>query len=652
MGDLDYGNTSIIALKGADRVRERPEVIFGSRNLEGCIHAVFEIIGNSVDEAKEGYGNHIIISYESDNIITIQDYGRGLPMDYNEAEGRFNWELIFCELYAGGKMNTTSYSTSIGLNGLGCCAVQYSSEFMTVTSVRDGYIYTMNFEKGNPVGNLIKEKNVNNLPSGTTTRFRLDKDVFTEIDISVERINNIARRQAMILRGLLITVKYDGFRDIEWYFERGEAEFIERVTEGKRFCDVFEMKSSRSGRDSEDESEYTVGTVFAFTFSRDDKVFELYHNSSWLENGGVTYAALRKASVKVISKAIRNMHSYQKGDEKITFKDIEDVLSCIISTYCAGNIASYENQTKKAINNPFIEVAVASIVEEALEKWLIGEIKSDKVLHEIIINKQARENADRIKTTVIRKMTASIDGVGNKPKKFVDCETKNIHDRELFIVEGDSALGSCKLARNSRFQAIMPVRGKITNCMKEDIVNVFKSEIIVDLIRVLGCGVEVVVNNMRELPKFDERRLNWGKIIICTDADSDGMQIRCLIIAMIYKLIPSLLKMGKVYIAETPLYEISSGKNTYFAYNEDEKTNIINKLSGKINIQRSKGLGENEPDMMSLTTMKPGTRRLVQINYTDDYDEINFTMEALLGNDIVSRRMFIDEYSRSRNVAV
>lgn len=641
-----YSNESITSLKGADRVRKRPEVIFGSKNLDGCAHSIFEIIANSIDEAKDGHGNHIDIMYKTDGTVTVQDYGRGVPMDWNEKEQRFNWELVFCELYAGGKMDAGSYGQALGLNGLGCCATQYASEFMDVESVRDGFKYVMRFEKGNPVGQLQKIEDKAS-QTGTKITFKPDIEVFSEIVISAERLNDIARRQAMILRGLTISVDFEGFKTIKWYFEGGEKEFIEKVTEGKRFCDVYEHFGARRGQDRDDGPLYDVTVVAAFGFSRERPMLELYHNSSWLENGGASYSALRKASVKVLSRAIRDNANFQKGDEKITYRDVEDVLSCVLSTYCPGHVTSYENQTKKAVSNPFIEAAVASVLEEAFEKWLIEGGKTEKVLHEIVVNKQSRESADKIKATVIKKMAAPIEGLGNKPKKFVDCESKNPLQRELFVVEGDSALGSCKLARESSFQAIMPIRGKITNCMKEDIVKILKSEIIIDLIRVFGCGVEVTTKNMKELPRFDMTKLNWGKIIICTDADSDGMQIRCLLIALFYKMIPSLLKMGRIYIAETPLYEITNGKDTHFAYNEEEKDALMARLPGKSKIQRSKGLGENEPEMMSLTTMKPGSRRLIQVKYSDDIEEMKFVMEALLGDDIENRKMFIEQFSKT-----
>lgn len=645
----EYGNESIKTLKGADRVRLRPGIIFGSNDIVGCTHSIFEIISNSLDEAKAGYGDTIEVDYRKDGTVTVKDYGRGVPMDFNENEGRYNWELVFCELYAGGKMDETSeYSNSLGLNGLGCCATQYASEFMQVVSCRDGFRYEMNFSEGNPVGTLKKEPYSG--PTGTYIRFKPDKRVFTEIITDANTLHDMCRRQALVNSGIHIKVSYEGLKEIDWYYENGAKDFLEQVMGAESICPVVGYTDEEMCQDTEEGPIFKLDLNVAFTFSRQHSLCEYYHNSSWLSEGGKTLDGFRKGALKVFKKAIKSDSRFTKGDELINIKDIEDILCIVFVSWCPGSYTSFGNQTKREVLNPSFEPATAHFAEKAITKWLADNRKdADKVLTEIVNNKRIREKADKVRSSAIKKLTASIDSFGSRPQKFVECASKNKSERELYIVEGDSALGSCKQARDGQFQAIMPVRGKITNCLKEDLVKVLNSQIILDLLQVMGCGIEVEgkrSKGMKELPKFDIDKLNFDKLIICTDADVDGMQIRCLLITFFYMLTPTLLKAGKVYIAETPLYEISCGKEVRFAYDENEKEQVINAFGGKkLKIQRSKGLGENNPDMMSISTMKPETRRLIRVTYEGAEQEIRFMFDALLGEDIANRRVMISEYA-------
>ncbi len=639
-----YNNESITSLKGADRVRLRPSVIFGSDSIEGCQHSVFEILSNSIDEAREGFGNKIDIKIFKDNSISIKDYGRGIPVDYNQKEKRFNWELVFCELYAGGKYSNNSgenYEFSLGLNGLGTCATQYSSEYMDVTVFRDGYKYELHFEKGENIGGLIKTK-TKQKETGTEIKWRPDKEVFTDIDIPVSYFKDILKKQAIVNAGLTFEL-YDENTDETsiFVYENGIKDYISEINNEKGFTDIQYYETETSGRDREDKPEYKLKFQTAFCFNNDSNLIEYYHNSSFLEYGGSPDKAVKTAFVFAIDKYIKNNGLYKKDEKKITFSDIEDSLILVINSF--STMTSYENQTKKSITNKFIQDAMSDYFKHQLEVYFIeNKIEADKIANQVLANKRSRETAEKTRVSIRKKLTGNID-INNRVEKFVNCRSKDVTKREIYIVEGDSALGSCKLGRNAEFQAIMPVRGKILNCLKADYNKIFANSIITDLLKVLGCGVEIKSKHNSDLNSFDITQLKWDKVIICTDADVDGFQIRTLILTMLYRLVPSLIKEKKVYIAESPLYEITAGKNTFFAYSDNEKTQILSKIKGKYKIQRSKGLGENQPEMMWETTMNPKTRRLILVT-PDTVEKTQEKFELLLGENLKGRKEFIEEY--------
>lgn len=639
----EYGNESISSLKGADRVRLRPGVIFGSDGIEGCQHSVFEILSNSIDEAREGFGNVIEISRLKDKSIIIRDYGRGIPLDYNQKEERYNWELVYCELYAGGKYKNNAgenYEYSLGLNGLGACATQYSSEFMDVTVYRDGYKYDLHFEKGENIGGLKKEK-FNYEHTGSVQRWKPDLDVFTDIDIPLEYFQNILKKQAVVNAGLkFILYDEESGQTFEYSYENGIVDYIKEITLDKGITEVQFYETSTKGKDREDKPEYKVKMQIAFCFNNEINLLEYYHNSSFLEYGGAPDKAVKAAFVYEIDKCLRARNKYNKDESKIIFADIQDSLILVINSF--STMTSYENQTKKSITNRFIQEAMTDFLKQQLEVYFIeNKVESDKIIEQILVNKRSRETAEKTRINIKKKLSGSVD-ISNRVKKFVDCRTKDISKREVYIVEGDSALGSCKLGRDAEFQAIMPVRGKPLNCLKAEYDSIFKNDIIVDLLKVLGCGVEIKSKHNKDLNTFDINNLRWDKIIICTDADVDGFQIRTLILAMLYRLVPTLIREGKVYIAESPLFEINTKDKTWFAYNEKEKNSIISKIKGKYSIQRSKGLGENEPDMMWQTTMNPETRRLIKIA-PDEAQVTEQVFDLLLGDNLQGRKNFIEE---------
>ena len=644
----NYGNDSITKLKGADRVRLRPAVIFGSDSIEGCEHSIFEIISNSIDEARDGHGDKIIVTFYQDKSIEVEDFGRGCPVDYNNTEQCYNWELVYCELYAGGKYQNNAsgdYEYSLGLNGLGACATQYSSEYMDVEIHRDGFKYNLHFEKGENVGGLKKEE-TNRKKTGTKTKWRPDLEVFTDINVSREYFENILKKQAIVNPNVSFVFRYqttDGkFEETTYLYENGISDYINEIIGEEYLTPPQYWQCDRKGRDRDDKPEYKVKLSVTFAFSNKAALLEYYHNSSFLEHGGSPDKAVSKAFLSAIDGYLKNNNKYNKGEKSIKWEDIQDCLVLISSSF--STLTSYANQTKKAITNKFIQDAMTEFLKHQLEVFFIENPDfATKIAEQVLVNKRSRETAEKTRVNLQKTLTQKID-LANMVQKFVDCRTKDLTRREIYIVEGDSALGACKTARDAEFQAIIPVRGKILNCLKADYAKIFKNDIITDIIKVLGCGVEVTSKANKELSNFNLDNLRWNKVIIATDADVDGFQIRTLILTMLYRLTPTLINEGYVYIAETPLFEINTKDKTYFAYNEQEKTEILEMIKGqKYKIDRSKGLGENEPEMMSLTTMNPDTRRLIKVTPTDIEATANM-FDLLLGDNLQGRKDYIAQY--------
>ena len=643
-----YDNESISSLKGADRVRKRPAVIFGSDGIEGCQHSIFEILTNSIDEAREGYGKKITLTRFADGSIEVEDEARGIPVDYNSREQRYNWELVFCEMYAGGKYNNNdgdNYQFSLGLNGLGLCATQYASEYMTADIVRDGFEYHLDFERGENVGGLKKTPTTKK-KTGSRIRWKPDNQVFSDIDVPAEYFIDVIKKQAVVNPGITFIFKNEvgkTFETQEFFYEKGIEDYVAEIVGDANMGKVVFSTSEAKGRDREDMPEYKVKMNVAYTFSNKVNKIEYYHNSSFLEHGGSPEKALKSAFVSQFDAFLKQKGLYKKNESKIKFEDIQDCLVFVSS--CFSTLTSYENQTKKAITNKFITQATTDFLKSSLEVYFIeNPEEAAKIAAQVLVNKQSREQADKTRQGLKKTLSAQID-IANRVQKFVDCRSKDVSQREIYIVEGDSALGACKTSRDAQFQALMPVRGKILNCLKSDYDRIFKSEIITDLIKVLGCGVESPAKYKNNgIATFNIDNLRWNKVIICTDADVDGFQIRTLILTMIYRLTPALIDEGYVYIAESPLYEINTKNKTYFAYTEAEKADVLARIRGeKYTIQRSKGLGENEAEMMWMTTMNPDTRRLIKVCKAD-VERTREVFELLLGDNLAGRKQHIADY--------
>ena len=644
-----YDNQSISSLKGPDRVRKRPGVIFGSDGLDGCQHAVFEILSNAIDEAREGHGSQIIVTRYQDHSIEVEDFGRGCPVDWNEAEGKYNWELVFCELYAGGKYKNgdgDNYEYSLGLNGLGSCATQYASRYFDATIYRDGFKYTLHFERGELVGEMLKEP-ADRKKTGSKFRWLPDLDVFTDIDIPLEYYTDTLKRQAVVNAPVTFRLRNqigaNRFETTDFKYENGIIDYVTELVGDQSLTPPVFWQTERKGRDRADKADYKVKLSVSFCFSNTVNLVEHYHNSSWLEYGGAPEKAMRSAFVSAIDSWLKQNGKYQKSESKITWADIQDCLVLVSNNFSTQT--SYENQTKKAITNKFVQEAMTEFLRSQLEVYFIeNPFDAEKIAGQVLINKRSRETAEKTRLGIKKKLSGSVD-ISNRVQKFVDCRTKDVSRRELYIVEGDSALGACKLSRDAEFQGIMPVRGKILNCLKADYAKIFKSEIITDLLKVMGCGVEVKDKHVKDLSAFDLSALRWNKIIICTDGDVDGFQIRTLILTMLYRLTPTLIQEGYVFIAESPLYEITCKEKTWFAYSDREKAEICQQLDSekkKYDLQRSKGLGENEPDMMWLTTMSPDTRRLIKV-MPEDVERTAQVFDLLLGDNLQGRKDHIAE---------
>ena len=574
----EYGNESITSLKGADRVRKRPAVIFGSDGVEGCAHSIFEIVSNSIDEARDGHGDTINVTRCKDGSVIVEDFGRGMPVDWNNGEGRYNWELLFCEMYAGGKYGEgeDNYEFSLGLNGLGLCATQYASAWMTADIYRDGFHYHLDFKKGENVGGLQKEP-YKGRRTGSIIHWKPDDEVFTDIDVPGSYYKDVLRRQAVVNAGLTLNFTDEKEKDPatgkpwkeSWCYQNGIADYVQEVAGEDPLTPVFSCESEASGRDREDQPDYKVRMSAAFCFSNKVQLLEYYHNSSWLEHGGSPEHAVRTAFVYQINKYLKDKNLYKKGESAISFQDVQDCLVYVSSSFSTRT--SYENQTKKAITNKFVSQAMTDFLKHYLEVYFLEKPEeAQKICQQVLVNKQSREHAEKTRQSIKKTLSTQID-LANRVQKFVDCRTKDASRRELYIVEGDSAMGAVKQSRDSEYQAIMPIRGKILNCLKADYARIFKSDVIVDLIKVMGCGVELGGKHNKELATFNIDNLRYNKIVICTDADVDGAHIRTLLLTLFYRQMPQLIENGHVYIAQPPLYKVKKNQADKGVFLKDER---------------------------------------------------------------------------------
>lgn len=626
-----YDDSSIRSLKGAERIRTRPGAVLGSAGVEGAYHTVTEIIGNSMDEARAGFGTKVSIIRHADGSITVKDTGRGVPMGWNEAEGRYNWDLIFNEMYAGGKYDddNPNYEYSLGLNGLGSAATQYSSEFFTVTSMREDGIYTKRFEKGHPLDYEAAEHQPNTTgETGTIIHWKPDIDVFNSVDITAQMLKAPLESQAH-LNKIVVSFEDESTGELIEWVGKGITEFL-REKLGDSIIDILEHSSERIGEESGKKFKSKIDLVIAVTEETRSR-FMHHHNTGVMRTGYHPQAF--DAAVLAFFKKIG-----KDNDVTIVPADYDGYISAVTSTYANVNATSFKNQTKDGVDNQFIYDLVYHAVYETLEEAQAMHKPSmtgliDNVVGAAIARKLAKEF--ELKQRMVQKASGK---KREKAEKFVDCAEKDPNKKELFIVEGDSAKEACKNARDSKFQALLPVKGKPMNGLKATLEDLLNNEEVKAIFNTLGCGFDVDGINT-----FDESKLDFTKIIITTDADVDGHQIRVLLYTIFYRLAPVLLEKGYVYLAETPLFELElANGDSLFAYDVEEKDRLVAECaeSGiRISaISRSKGLGENNEDMLWHTTMDPENRRLVQLTINIKDQIVRDITNMLFGEDAGNER--------------
>lgn len=658
-----YSDDSISAKGERQGLRDRPATLLGFSDERGAFHALMEIVANSLDEARQGHGKSVEVIITTENEMTVIDHGRGVPMGWNSKAGRFNWELVFCELYASGKGAGTAYNSSEGLNGIGATAANYTSDYMNVVSCRvNDEAQLKRYKVGFVNGEVATQLTEDDWDGGTGTMitFKPSETVFTRTKIPFDAIIEKFRKKAMIVPAVRLTLQYGDSEPASFYYERGMVEYLENVTVSPINKEIIHLQESTLCNDSasgyDPEKNYNGSVEIALAFSAESSFIEAYHNGAVLGLGGVTKDAVLDAVLKVFEKEAKEKGKIDKQG-RISKRDIEDLVSAIIETRCPGDFSMFEHQTKEAITNPSLYKLTFNTVMAQLAEWGLKHRREfDAIFNRILLNKEIREKAESVKKGVLKQLTADIHKSSIVLDKFLPCEIKDPNKAEIYIVEGDSAGGTIVLTRLKEFQALYKLMGKIPNCIKKSLESLLKPDsIIVKLFMVFGCGIELKSKYIT-LPKFDIKKLNYHKIIIATDADVDGGHITTLLLIMIYILAPSLIKAGNVYMAISPLFIITLGKSEakerrFYAYDEEERDEIIRKLvelnnipRSKIDVQRSKGLGENSEEVMLETVLDPKTRKLQQVIYPENDEHLWELCNALLGTDIDSRKRLIEEY--------
>lgn len=635
-----YNNESIRKLTDLEAVRTRVSVYAGSADREGAFTTVEEIISNSVDEFKEGYGDTIYVTYHEDGRITVKDNGRGLPMDWNEGEQEHNYKLLLFTLNAGGKYDSTHYGYSIGLNGIGASLATMSSEVAKVTSVRDGYVYEIEAAKGEPTGALSRTKNADNIPTGTTITWRPDLDVFDEVDFSDKWFTSYIKRQAIVNKGLQIVYTNQQGEVSEYHYEKGIVDYIEEVTGDTAFTSSSYLETDDMyGRDRKDRDDYKAKFEVAYTFSNDTPLMESYHNSSYLSEGGSPHNAIKSAFVHVIDRYIKENDGYKKKEKKISFEDIEDSLVIVANTYSTET--QYKNQTKKAISNKFIQSKLNEILRENLHVFMIEHpLDAEKIAQQVLINKRSKEKAEKTRIDVRKKLNKKPNNITSKVEGYYPPKSKDKDKRILAICEGQSALSSMLDGRDVETYGIYPIRGKTLNTYKASDGQIANNELITDLYSILGCGMELNGKPGSKSNNFNIDDLQFDKIAIFSDADEDGYgSILPLLLVMFERLSPELLKAGKIYYGQTPKYEVKTLDEEYYAFNDKEYEEVKRKIGDKkYETNYVKGLGELNADGIA-RCMRPEGENLLQI--TIEEDESVDILKMFMGKDVKQRREII-----------
>jgi len=630
-GNSDYGAKDITVLKGLDPVRKRPGMYIGGTGIEGLHHLIWEVVDNSIDESMAGFCNEIRVVLMKNNLVSVEDNGRGIPVERHKDTGKSALETVLTTLHAGGKFGSSGYKVSGGLHGVGISVVNALSIYVRAEIKRNGYKYVQEYKRGKPTAPLKKDGKAQG--TGTTIIFEPDKEIFKKIEFNWDTILTHLRQQAYLTRGVKITVTDEREKSEElapkhtFYFEGGIVSYLDYLNRGERLIHELPFYVEK------EENDIFVEATFQYT--DEIKGIEMsFANNIHTVEGGTHLMGFRTALTRVINDYARKNKFIKEKEENLTGEDIREGLQSIISIKLRE--PQFEGQTKAKLGNAEVRGVVSSVIASALASFLEEHPQDARqIIGKCLLACKARKAAKAAKDTVIRK--GAMEGL-TLPGKLADCSSRKPEECELYIVEGDSAGGSAKQGRDRGFQAILPLRGKILNVERARLDRILTSKEIKALIIAMGVGIG---------EDKDFSRLRYHRIIIMTDADVDGAHIRTLLLTFFYRYFPELIEKGHLYIAQPPLYKITVGKESKYAYVEEDKNKIIDDMKGKnVVIQRYKGLGEMNPSQLWETTMDPANRMMYKVN-VEDVAKADEIFDILMGNEVEPRRRFIQTNAKA-----
>ncbi|MCD6441381.1 MAG: DNA topoisomerase (ATP-hydrolyzing) subunit B [Candidatus Marinimicrobia bacterium] len=625
----EYSADKITVLKGLEAVRKRPAMYIGDTGKRGLHHLVFEVIDNSIDEALAGFCNKIVVTIHKDNSISVLDNGRGIPVDIHKEEKIPALEVVMTILHAGGKFDKGSYKVSGGLHGVGVSVVNALSEWLTAEIYRDNKIYTQSYKRGIATTKVIEKGKIRK--RGTLIRFLADEEIFKTIQWEYDILEHRMRELAFLNKNLEVILRDERDNNEQrFYYKGGVAEFVKYLDESRQ---------SIIGKPIYFEKEIEsvpMEVALQYNISYSDNIFTFVNNINTVE-GGSHLVGFKTAVTRTLNNYAQKNKLFKKDNFTLSGEDVREGLTAVLSIKVAE--PQFEGQTKTKLGNSEIKGYVDSFVTEGLSEFLEQHPAEGKKIIEKCLNAARSRDAARKARELTRRKSA-LD-VGNLPGKLSDCSTKDPSLCELYIVEGDSAGGSAKQGRDRKYQAILPIRGKILNVEKARIDKVLTNNEIRTIITATGTGFGE--------DEFNIEKLRYNKIIIMTDADVDGSHIMTLLLTFFYRYMPTLIEEGHVYIAQPPLYRVYSGKKSFYAYDEDERDILVKRFEKegrqKIDVQRYKGLGEMNPDQLWSTTMNPETRTLIKIG-VEDASHADKTFSMLMGEDVEPRRNFIQKNAK------
>ena len=630
-GSPDYSADQIQILEGLEAVRKRPGMYIGSTSIRGLHHLVYEIVDNSVDEALAGFCDSITVTIEKDNSITVQDDGRGIPVDIQKKAGKPALEVVFTVLHAGGKFGGSGYKVSGGLHGVGASVVNALSIWLEVSVYKGGKIYNMKFERGKVVQPMTVIGECDERQHGTKVHFLPDPEIFEETVYDYDTLKVRLRETAFLTKALKITLidaREGKEQEKTFHYEGGIKEFVQYLNKGKEplYPDVIYCEGERD--------HVFVEVAMQHNDSYTENTYTFVNNINTPE-GGTHLTGFRNAITKTFNDYARSNKLLKESEPNLSGDDIREGLTTVISVKIED--PQFEGQTKQKLGNSEAQTAVQNIVGEQLTYYLEQNPSVARAICEkSVLAQRARAAARRARDLTRRK--SALDGVG-LPGKLVDCNSKDPNECEIFIVEGDSALGPAKDGRNVHTQAVLPLRGKVLNVQKARLDRVYANEEIKGMITAFGTGIN---------EDFDISKLRYNKIIIMTDADVDGAHIATLMLTFIYNFMPELIKQGHVYLAQPPLFNITKNKKHYYAYSDEEYQDILKQIGAEgTDVSRFKGLGEMDTEELAETTMDPETRTLLRVNMNDDdRADLDVTFTTLMGDQVEPRREFIEENAK------